>query len=267
MSYDEKATAGSDPSEEMVLIGRPDPGIIVLTLHAPRKRNALTGPIRRQLKSHLAAAMEDEQVEAVVLTGSGDVFSAGGDIATMGQPVETMMERLHVLHDVVRLILRGPKPVVAAVSGPAFGAGWSLALACDWIVCAPSARFSAAFSRLSLMPDCGILWTLPQRVGERRAMQHFIRADAVEAPAALAAGIVDEIAGDDVVAAAVARARDLTRTAPLAVAEIKRHYADSSLDAALERESEAQRRSFMTQDHAEAVAAFRAKRPPRFARR
>lgn len=264
MTYGESIGTAPDLADESVLVGRQEDGILILTLHAPKKRNAMTGTLRRRLLEELSRAMEDPAVRAIVLTGSGEVFSAGGDISTMGQPIDAMMERLHVLHDVVRLILRGPKPVIAAVNGAAFGAGWSLALACDWVICGPNARFSAAFARMGLVPDCAILWTLPQRIGQRRAAQFFIRANAVSAEEAVAAGIADEYAAEDLIGAARRRAADLTQTAPLALAEVKRHYADESLDAALARESEAQRRAFATADHAEAVAAFRARRPAQF---
>lgn len=264
MGYDSSSdTAGAPPPESVLLNRRPD-GVLILSLHAPRKRNALSGPVRQQLKECLASAMKDRDVRAIVLTGSGDIFSAGGDISGMGQPIEAMMERLHLLHDVIRLILRGPKPVIAAVNGPAFGAGWSLALACDWVVCTPAARFSAAFARMGLVPDCAIQWTLPRRIGERRAAQHFIRANVVSADEALTQGIVDEITDGSAVEAAVKRINDLTQTAPLSLGEIKAFYADDSLDVALARESAAQQRAFRTEDHAEAVAAFRTRRPAMF---
>lgn len=256
--------ARGDPPIETTLFELIEDGIAVLTLHAPKKRNALSTPVRTALQERLEEAMGDPAIRAVVLAGHAGIFSAGGDISAMGQPLEQAMARLHLLHDTVRLILRGPKPVVAAVSGPAFGAGWSLALASDWVVADETARFSAAFARLGLMPDCGILWTLPQRVGQRRAIQHLMRADILDADAALASSVVDEVVPGDPLVAAVERARELSSLAPLSIARIKRYYADESLDAALLRESEAQRALFQTEDHLEAVAAFRARRQADF---
>ena len=251
-------------SEETVIAERRDSGIIVLTLHAPQKRNALTEPLRHALVSELGTALSDPHCKAIVLTGGEGIFSAGGDISAMGQELDRAMDRLHLLHDVIKKMLRGPKPIVAAVSGPAYGAGWSLAMASDWVICDSSAKFSAAFARMGLIPDCGILWTLPRRIGEVNAKHYFAQANVVAAEDALEQGIVDELVQGDLLNAAVARAEALTLNAPLVLGEIKSHYADSSLDAALALESDAQRRLFQTNDHAEAVAAFRAKRPAKF---
>lgn len=258
------APAAEKDAVETVRVSWAAPGIRLLTLHAPRRRNALSEPVRIALHAELEQAMQEDSVKAIILTGGEGIFCAGGDIGGMGQPLEVMMERLLLLHPSVKLLLRGPKPVIAAVDGPAFGAGWSLALACDWIVATPAAKFSAAFARVGLVPDCGMLWTLPRRIGERKAAQYFIRANAISAPEALDQGIIDEITVGDLIAAAVARVADLTATAPLSLAEVKAYYADASLDAALAAEGEAQRRAFQTADHAEAVAAFREKRPARY---
>jgi 2-(1,2-epoxy-1,2-dihydrophenyl)acetyl-CoA isomerase len=264
MDMKQEDTASISREDEKVIVDTSASGVIVLMLHAPKKRNALTKMVRNELARELDAAMVDPECRAIVLIGAEDVFSAGGDISVMGQELECAMDRLRMLHGIVRQMLRGPKPIISAVSGPAYGAGWSLAMASDWVVCDNSARFSAAFSRMGLIPDCGILWTLPRRIGEMRAKQYFAQADTVDAKAAYDLGIVDELVENGLLAAAVARAEALSFCAPLVFAEIKTYYADASLDIALEAEDATQRRLYQSADHAEAVTAFRAKRSPVF---
>lgn len=243
-------------------------GVLTLTLNEPERRNALSVAIREALREALVAAQTDPEVRAVVLTGAGGCFCAGGDIHAM-QPGDVVggRRKLGVLHDVVRLLAAGEKPTVAAVSGPAYGGGFGLATACDYVVADATARFCASFGRVGLVPDCGILWTLPQRVGAARARHLFLEARVVDAPAALEMGIADALTAPDALAD---KARELAagacRLAPLPAGHLKRLMADraESLEDVLTAEMDAQMQLFATQDHAEARAAFLQKRAPVF---
>lgn len=241
-------------------------GIRVLTMAEPVRRNALSDDMRAALRDGLKAAHDDVAVRALVLTGAGGCFCAGGDIKAMGQPIPIALQRLDIVHDIVRLIALGPKPVVAAVDGAAYGGGMSLALCCDLVVAAHSARFCASFGRVGLVPDMAIMWSLPRRVGAARAQQILL--DGVERSGAHAVeiGIADALADDDPVPQAIAAARALVPAAPLPATYLRpiiaRHHGD--LEGILRDERDAQATLFSTQDHDEARRAFLEKRPPEF---
>ncbi|CAN5625686.1 hypothetical protein BH23PSE1_BH23PSE1_02040 [soil metagenome] len=140
--------------------------LAVVTLSEPAKRNALTIPLRQALLAALDELGADPECRAIVLTGAGGAFCSGGDLSAM-RPDDPLgsRRRLAMVHDIVRRIAAGPKPVIAAVEGPAFGACLALAACADIVVADPAARFCASFARLGLMPDAGLLWSLPPRVG------------------------------------------------------------------------------------------------------
>ena len=141
-------------------------GIAVLTMHNPEKRNAFSPAIRDGLITHVEALMRDESCRALVLQGSGGTFCSGGDISTFeDRPAMAARRAMAQSHRYVRALITGGKPVIAAVEGYAFGGGLGLALCCDQVVAARDAKFCASFARVGLMPDIGLLWTLPQRVG------------------------------------------------------------------------------------------------------
>lgn len=241
-------------------------GIRVLTLAQPARRNALSDDMREALRDALQAAHDDRSVRALVLTGAGGCFCAGGDIKAMGQPIPIALKRLDVVHDIVRLIVLGSKPVVAAVDGVAYGGGMSLALCCDQVVAAQSARFCASFARVGLVPDMGIMWSLPRRVGAAQAQK--ILQDGIERSGAQAVetGMADALTDGDPVPQAVDAARALVPAAPLPAAYLRpilaRHHGD--LEGVLRDERDAQAALFGTQDHDEARRAFLEKRSPEF---
>jgi enoyl-CoA hydratase/carnithine racemase len=168
---------------------------------------------------------------------------------------------------VVRLIVEMGKPVVAAVEGYAAGAGFSLAMAADCVVASGTAKFVSSFAKVSLLPDLGLMWTLPQRVGLAQAKRLLMSARVVAADEALRLGVADELceAGQ-----AVQRAREvaaeLAAHAPISVALLKAAYARgiNTLGDALAYEMDNQAALYLTQDHREAVSAFMEKRPPVF---
>jgi 2-(1,2-epoxy-1,2-dihydrophenyl)acetyl-CoA isomerase len=241
----------------------------VLTFEAPARLNALSLQMREQLRDALQEAQDNAGVRAIVLTGAGTAFSAGGDIRHMATRPAPMVarQRLKVLHDVVRLIIGGPKPVVAAVQGIAYGAGLSLAAACDFVVAGQGSRFSAAFGRLGLVADCGLLWTLPQRAGLGRTRDILMTGRPFDVDDAHRWGIVDQVAPKgNALATALAKAEEYASIAPLAIAATKSALLrrPNSLDAALSIESDLQDFLRETRDHAEACDAFLQKRPMNF---
>lgn len=242
---------------------------VVLTLDAPQRLNALSIPMRELLRDRLRQAQADEAVRCIVLQGAARNFSAGGDVRGMAERISpiAVRERLQVLHDVVRLILRGPKPVVAAVEGVAYGAGLSLACACDHVVAADDARFSAAFGRLGLVADCGLLWTLPQRIGMGPTRDLLMTGRPVDAKEAKPLGLVDALVpAGQALEGALAKARQYLAVAPLAIAATKSALLrrPTSLEDALSIECDLQDFLRGTRDHAEAAQAFLHKRPMSF---
>jgi enoyl-CoA hydratase/carnithine racemase len=242
-----------------------DGAVAVLTLDYPARRNALAMEMRRALVDALEAIEGDPAVAAVVLTGAGATFCAGGDISGMDvADLAAGRERFRLTHRLVRLLIKSAKPVLAAVEGHCVGAGLSLAMCCDTVVAAADARFAAGFGRVGLIADLGLLHTLPARIGQGRARQVFLYGETVGAAEAERIGIVDRlVAPGEALAAALERARLVAESAPLPIALTKQFLA-AGLDQALDWEREVQATLFLTADHAEGKAAFLGKRAPQF---
>lgn len=240
----------------------------VLTLDYPARRNALAVQMRAEIIAAMERIEADRDIRAVVLTGGGGTFSAGGDISGMdADDFAAGRERFRMTHRLVRLLIESSKPVIAAVEGWAVGAGLGLALCCDTIVAGAGARFMAGFGRVGLIADFGLLHTLPRRVGEGRARQILLYADPVEAEAAERIGLIDHVVpAGTALEAALQRAATFEQGAVLPVAMTKSFLAQGLADA-LEWERNVQSMLFVTEDHAEGKAAFLQKRPPRFGRR
>ena len=242
-----------------------DGATAILTLDYPARRNALAMPMRHALVDTLERIEADHAVRAIVLTGAGGTFCAGGDISGMdAADLGAGRERFRVTHRLVRLLIKGSKPVLAAVEGWCVGAGLSLAMCCDTVVAATDARFNAGFGRVGLVADLGLLHTLPLRIGQGRARQVFLYGEPMDAAEAERIGLVDRLAQPgDALPAALARARLFADAAPLPIA-LTRQYLAAGLDAALDWERDTQSALFQTADHAEGKAAFLQKRPPAF---
>lgn len=244
---------------------------VTLTLDRPKKRNALSMAMREELVAALRQAADDPSCAAIILTGDGDGFCSGADISETSGPepldMDVRRRRLALLQDVSRAIIEAPKPVIAAVHGAAYGAGFSIAVACDFVLAADSAKFCAIFCRLGLLPDAGILWTLPRRAGYGASRRLLMTGEPISSQEALDCGVADRVVAE---AELLDHARDVARaaakSAPLSVRYTKQALALDlpSLDAVFAYENDVQFALGDSEDTAEAKAAFFAKRPPRF---
>ncbi len=244
-------------------------GITCLTLDNPKSRNALSTQMVIDMIAALETAHADVRCRAIVLAGAGDHFCAGGDVSEMQADRPLLGSRLRIerAHRIIRLLSAGPKPTICAVEGIAYGLGLSLAMACDWVVASQSSRFCAVFNKVGLIPDMGLMWSLPQRIGVAKAKQLFFTARAVQSDEAQGLGMIDALT--DVGCArhnAMVTAEQWSGSAPIPVALVKAVYAkgEATLEAVLRAEVDHQPALYLTQDHEEGVAAFREKRAPDF---
>jgi 2-(1,2-epoxy-1,2-dihydrophenyl)acetyl-CoA isomerase len=241
----------------------------LITLNRPEKRNAIDIPVRLELATAFEAADADTSIRAVVLTGAGKSFCSGGDIASM-KPLDPgpAMERVQLAQRVIRAIWNTPKPVVAAVEGAAYGAGTALAAACDRVVAASNARFATTFTNMGLAGDMGVYVSLPTRIGIARARQMLMIQTPVDAAAALQIGLVDALAEPgaalDVALADAARLAAGPAQAYGAIKSLLAVASTLSPFEVLDREAENQARLFGSDDFAEGIEAFHAKRQPQF---
>jgi len=248
--------------------------VAIVTLNRPEALNALTVTMAREFKSAFAEAGE-HGARAIVLTGAGRAFCAGGDLREMQQIAKQegrleafFDEPLRLLHDCVLLIRQTPLPVIAAVQGAASGAGFNLALACDLIVAGETAKFNQAFVRIGLTPDCGGTFTLPRLVGWKIAAELLMTGDTVTAARAAELGMINSVVADaDLMESVLQLAGRLAAAPTAAIGRIKRLLEESAtndLAAQLELERTTQIESGQTKDFKEGVAAFLEKRPPKF---
>jgi enoyl-CoA hydratase/carnithine racemase len=244
-------------------------GVTTLTLNAVARRNALSIPMRDELASALDAAVHDQECRAIVLTGQGEHFCSGGDISGMDSAnAVNARSRFESAHRVITMMIEGGKPVIAAVEGYAVGAGLSLAIAADIVVASREAKFSCSFNRIGLVPDLGLAFTLPMRVGMGRARHIMLTGDMFDAQTAERWGVVEALAEPgQALAEATALARRLAgTTAPLSNLYTKRLLSrmPGSLADVLRAEADSQGTLYTSRDHAEGREAFLGKRKPRF---
>jgi 2-(1,2-epoxy-1,2-dihydrophenyl)acetyl-CoA isomerase len=247
-------------------------GVRTITLNRPDKLNSFNAEMNGALRAALAGAAEDS-VRAVLLTGTGKGFCAGQDLSDrvqgeggqapdLGETIETLW------NPVIRAIRALPKPVVCAVNGVAAGAGANLALSCDIVLAARSARFIQPFCRLGLVPDSGGTYYLPRLVGEARAKGLALLGDALGAADAESWGLIWKAIDDDKLMAEAAKLAGNLATQPTyGLGLTKRAIqasADNSLDAQLDLERDLQREAGRSPDYAEGVRAFLEKRAAQF---
>ena len=240
--------------------------VAIVTMNQPARRNVLSPEIVQALVRTLEGLQEDATCRAIVLTGEKH-FCAGGDVAGLNDPLLVTRGALQFGHRIVKALVGGRVPVVAAVNGAAFGAGFSMALACDFIVADARSSFCAAFGKVGVMPDYGMCWSLPQRVGIGRARELMMLCDVVGGAEGKALGLVDVLADDGaVLARALERAQRLAAAAPGSVSATKAALArlPGSLEIMLAWEADTQALLIASDDFAEGKQAFFEKRAPEF---
>jgi 2-(1,2-epoxy-1,2-dihydrophenyl)acetyl-CoA isomerase len=261
---------------EQDLIETSSDGIATLTLNRPQRLNALSRGMLEGLLGALARLAGDPNVGAIVLTGAGRAFCAGGDVKRMAEhtselSVDEETRDLRARMEVSRLLHEIPKPTIAMVNGPAAGAGMSLALACDLRVAGQSARFVTAFANVGFSGDFGGSYFLAKLVGTGKARELYYTAEPVDAAQALALGIVNRVVDDaDLAETTMKLARKLAHGPRIALALMKKNFnaAESgSLAELLDLEARGQIETGRTADHKEAARAFVEKRAPVFAGR
>ncbi|MGQ9370447.1 2-(1,2-epoxy-1,2-dihydrophenyl)acetyl-CoA isomerase PaaG [Azospirillum sp. ST 5-10] len=257
---------------ETILLDVAD-GVAQVTLNRPDKLNAFTAAMHAELREALAAVRKDRTVRCLLLTGTGRGFCTGQDLAARVAPPDgappDLGESLETNYNpLVRTLRTLEVPVVCAVNGVAAGAGANLALACDIVLAARSARFVQSFSRVGLIPDSGGTWTLPRLVGHARAMALVMLGEPVPAEQAEAWGMIWKAVDDErLMAEATDVARRLAAAPTRGLALAKKALQASStntLDRQLELERDCQRLAGRTADYREGVTAFLEKRQPRF---
>ena len=256
-------------------------GVATVTLNKPDKRNALGDVLTPALRATLLTLEADPRCDAVLITGAGRAFCAGGDVSGMGGggaapqgPQPTAQDRVRALmHKQETLTLRLhelAKPTIAALPGPAAGAGLSIALACDLRVMADSAFITTAFANIGLSGDYGGSWLLTQLVGHAIAKDLYMTARRVSADECLKLGIANRVTTFDALREeAQALARQLAngpRTALRYMKENINRALTADFKTCLAMEADRLIRSAATEDHREAVSAFMEKRPPAFRR-
>lgn len=248
-------------------------GHAVVTLNRPDKLNAFNDRMHRELRAALDEIGADETCRAVLLTGAGRGFCAGQDLgdrnpATMDGPPDLGATLDEFYNPLVRQIRAMPKPVVCAVNGVAAGAGANIALACDIVIAAESAKFIQAFARLGLLPDAGGTWHLARLLGEARAKGLALTAEPLPASRAADWGLIWKAVPDDkLIAEATDLVESFARGPTTGYALIKQAIhaaATDTLDAHLDLERDLQRKAGRTPDYADGVAAFLGKRAPNF---
>lgn len=244
--------------------------IATITINSPKTLNALAPSVIDEVISALRKVQDDPSVRVVILTGTGKAFSAGGNLDNIEEMVTSRRTRKYIfdIAAIVNLIMDMPKPVIAMVNGIAAGAGFNLALACDIIFCARSARFAQSFVKLGLIASCGATYFVPRAVGLYKAKEIMFTGDFIDAERAVLCGLANRVI-DDVKLKKETNlfAEKLAQGAPLAIGLMKKvmnHNVKQNFQNLLELEVGIQSLCIESEDHKEGLAAVRGKRPPFF---
>jgi 2-(1,2-epoxy-1,2-dihydrophenyl)acetyl-CoA isomerase len=247
-------------------IERREGHVAVIRMDREERLNALGVELVEDVVTALNEVEADPEVRAVVLAGAGRAFSSGGDLADVGARVaggepEARIAVMSALHKLILGLRNSPLPIVAAVSGPAYGAGFSTALACDLIVAAADSRFCQVFVRRNLVPDLGSAWLLPRAVGTQAAKELMLLGEEIDAARARELGIVNRLVetADDALAEAIALAERLAVPIPAVVTmakELINRGAGTTLEDSLRTEVLAQAMALGTDETLGAMRAF-----------
>jgi len=248
--------------------------IATLTLNRPERLNALGGTLREDLHDAVTKSAQDDAVRVLVITGAGRGFCSGGDVKSMSERDQagrssSLRDKITPARDATIMAMRDcPKPIIAAVNGPAAGAGFNLALACDIRIASTAAKFAQAFVRRGLHPDWGGTWFLPRIVGTAKACELIFTGDTIDAEEAYRLNIVNAVASpEELMSKTYELAKTLAAGPPIAIQLAKRaiyRNLDCDLRAGLEFETYAQNTCRDTEDSKEGVRAFVEKRAPKF---
>jgi 2-(1,2-epoxy-1,2-dihydrophenyl)acetyl-CoA isomerase len=255
-----------------------DDGVATIELNRPQTLNAWNAQFGEDLMAAISSARDDSEVRSVLITGAGRGFSSGADLSSLGgvvnpeeRPDGVYKQLTEVYHPIMVAIREMPKPVVAAVNGPAVGIGCSLALCSDLIVAAESAYFLLAFVNIGLVPDGGSSLWLPTRIGLARSMELCMLGERLPAAKALEWGLVNRVYPDgEMLAEARTLAAKLAAGPALSYAGTKRqlnNWLYTRMDEQLELEAQIQREMAASEDSMEGAIAFIEKRQARFAGR
>jgi 2-(1,2-epoxy-1,2-dihydrophenyl)acetyl-CoA isomerase len=247
-------------------------GVATITFNRPEVRNAFNDQMAEEMQTALRSAERDAAVRCLLVTGAGAGFCAGQDLASLRDRGEAISFRNHLqrtYNPIVAKLASIEKPVVAAVNGAAAGAGWGIALACDLRYASESAKFRLAFVGIGLAPDSGTSFFLPRIMGLGRALELAYTNELIDAPTALAMGLVNRVVpADQLMPVTLELARKLARAPTKGIGLTKRamnHALTTTLEDALDYEAHLQEIAGRTADHTEGVAAFLEKRAPKFA--
>ena len=258
------------------ILYRKDGHVATITLNRPTKRNAYSETMVHEILEVLSGARDDDETRAVIITGAGKGFCAGGDISRdfqyparyRGHRLESMLEMRENMHALIRFLDRFDKPVIAAINGAAVAGGLTLALACDFRIAAESAKLGDTSLKFALIPDEGGAYFFPRFMGLDKALKMSLLSEVYTARQALELGLVTEVVADDqLMTRAEEFARRLAEGPPIAIRITKRMmYKQRSmqLDNALEDAAMATLVTNYTDDVKEGTAAFHAKRAPQF---
>jgi 2-(1,2-epoxy-1,2-dihydrophenyl)acetyl-CoA isomerase len=259
---------------ELTVLSTPRDGYHIVTLNRPDKLNSFTVQQHADLKVALDKAEADKSCRAVILTGAGRGFCAGQDLADRAVTIKAgeipnIGDTLGLHYNpLIRRLAAFPVPVICAVNGIAAGAGANIALACDIVVAAKSAKFLQAFAKIGLMPDAGGTWSLPRLVGSARARAHAMLAEPIDAATAESWGMIYKAVDDAQLMPTVeAMAQKFAHASTTALMAIREAFAQSdanTLAAQLDLERTMQAGLAAAPDYAEGVAAFFEKRAPKF---
>ncbi len=257
-------------ADDLVLVEREGAHAIV-TLNDPDKLNPLSAPLTVRLREALTGLAGEEELRAVVLTGAGGAFSAGGDLRLMRDTAEPMLEggggapqiwrwiRME-FGAIARLITRTDKAFIAAVDGPAAGVGLAFALACDLLFVTERARLVPAFGRIGLLPEVGTSWLLTRRLGYQRTFELFAGGRHLSGEEAAALGLANAcVPADELIGTArdwCRRIEELPAHVGTMMKPLLRNAADMTWEQAITMEEFAEPQCFTTAEHREAVAAL-----------
>ncbi|SCY71084.1 Enoyl-CoA hydratase [Microvirga guangxiensis] len=244
--------------------------VATITLNRPSVLNAIDAETARAFLNSLKRIAEHTDVRAIVLRGEGRAFCAGGDVARFGQgdPETAIDEIIAPFHEALRLLASLPQPSIAAVQGAAAGAGFSLALACDFAIAADNARFTLAYARIGVCPDGSATYQLPRIVGLRKAKELALLADTIDAAEAFRVGIINKVVPAADLDKECADLAARLASGPSAAYQRIRDLLTSSFERNLESQLEAEHQAFKdlsrTHDFREGVSAFLNKAPAHF---